>query len=251
VLFVVGIASLVWWGVRVGWARSIGLLLLGALAYRLWRLDVFAATGSTGFLHYVGTVVTLLLLTAGALGVWRGGRAASRLLDRPFPTTPVAVVVAGAVVVSMTAMQGAVRLPLGPADTGGSAFTVQAHSQRLPNCDPTRYGTPTAVCFPAQRVRGAVTRTLGPDALPVTLSSDERIFAFYPWYAFVTNDRTSAGLFQAFDSRVPVLRELAEIPTSRRRAWGPSTSWCSAAAGRTSCGLRLHPPSRCSSRAPQ
>lgn len=217
-LFVAGIAALAWWGTRVGWARALGLLLLGAAAYRLWRLDVFVATGSTGFLHYVGTVIALLVLSAGVLGIWRGGRAMPRLVGRSFPASTVALVVAGAVLVSLTALQSAIRLPLGPKDELYSPFTVEAHTQRLPNCDPTRYGTPSPVCFPAQQVRATVVRSLGRDALPVTLSFDERIFAFYPWYAFVTNDRTSAGLFQAFDSRVPVLQDLARSTTSAEMA---------------------------------
>jgi hypothetical protein len=208
-LFVSGIAALAWWGTRVGWARALGLLLLGAVAYRLWRLDIFIATGSTGFLHYVGTVIAVLVLSAGVLGIWRGTRALPRFVGHSFPATTTACVVAGAVLVALTSMQSSIRLPLGPSDVDASAFTVEAHTQRLPDCSPTRYGTPSPYCFPAERVRRAVTTTLGPDALPVTLSYDERIFAFYPWYAFVTNDRASAGLFQAFDARVPVLRDLA------------------------------------------
>jgi hypothetical protein len=213
-LFVAGIAALAWWGTRVGWARALGLLVLGAAAYRVWRLDVFVATGSTGFLHYVGTVIALLVLTAGVLGIWRGGRALPRLVGRSFPAVTVAFVVAGAVLVSLTAMQSSIRLPLGPKDEFGSPFTIEAHTQRLPDCSPTRYGTPSPVCFPAQQVRRAVVTTLGRDALPVTLSYDERVFAYYPWYAFVTNDRTSAGLFQAFDARLPVLDDLARRTSS-------------------------------------
>ena len=217
-LFVAGVAALAFWGVRVGWARSIGLLLLGAVAYRLWRLDIFVASGSTGFLHYVGSVLTVLLLSAGVLGLWRGGRALPRLVGRSFPSVPVALVVVGAVIASLTSMQSAMRLPLSPADEGGSAYTVEAHTQRLPDCTRTLFGTPSTSCFPAERVRDAVTASFGPDALPVTLSDDERIFAFYPWYAFLSNDRTSAGLFQAFDARLPgPARARAEADLGRAR----------------------------------
>jgi hypothetical protein len=212
-LFVAGITALAFWGTRVGWARALGLLLVGAVAYRLWRLDIYAASGSTGFLQYVGTVITALVLSAGVLGIWRAGRAMPRLVGRGFPATTVAFVVTGAVIASLTSMQSALRLPISPTDEGGSAYTVEAHTQRLPDCSRTEFGEPSTSCFPAASVRSVVTATLGPDALPVTLSDDERIFAFYPWYAFVTNDRTSAGLFQAFDSRVPALRDLASITT--------------------------------------
>lgn len=244
-MWLLGALSLAWFASRGRtWAWVMAALVVGTYVYRTVRLLGLVATGSTGFLQYTSRILDVLLCSAAVLGV---AAALPALARRARLTVPIAVPVVLVVLAAAMAPLGylaANRLPVGTAR--GSAASLQAQIEPLPDCSLPRFSpapVPAAAvtpvvdpahlaslaftpvdCFPASRVRRAVESVLGAGALPVTVSYSERLWAFYPWYAFITNDRTAAGVFQNYDARLPVLEHLATVQDPGSLAGAMSTT---------------------------
>ncbi|HET6214666.1 MAG TPA: hypothetical protein VFE14_17505, partial [Micromonosporaceae bacterium] len=90
-------------------------------------------------------------------------------------------------------------------------YTVQAHTEPLPDGTYPKFapaGGRTA-WFPVQPIQRAVEGALGPDPRRVTLSNDERLFAFLPWPAYLGISRGASGSFELWDQRMAEVRRLA------------------------------------------
>lgn len=238
-LWLFGALSLAWWASRGRtWAWTMAALVVGAYLYRAARLVGFLATGGTGFLQYTSRLIDVVLLSAGVLGAASAIPALARRLHVKVPLAACVVLVLLATTMAPISYLTGNRLPT--TTVPGSLASLQAQIEPLPDCTRPRF-SPTPLpqgttppkadapdqadlafapiaCFPAAAVRRAVDSQLGRNALPVTVSYSERLWAFYPWYAFITNGRASAGLFQNYDARLPILEALAQVDDPDRLA---------------------------------
>jgi hypothetical protein len=245
-LWLFGAVSLAWWASRGRtWAWVMAALVVGAYVYRVLRLVGFLATGGTGFLQYTSRLIDVVLCSAAVLGAAEAIPAAARRLRVGVPVAVGVVLVL--LVTTMAPVSYLVGNRLPTAVTSGSLASLQAHIEPLPDCTLPRFSPTPAPketappapleasdevdlaftpvpCFPAAAVHRAVDDRLGANALPVTVSYSERLWAFYPWYAFITNARSAAGLFQNYDARLPVLQSLARVDDPGRLAAAMSST---------------------------
>ncbi|MGE5826968.1 MAG: arabinofuranosyltransferase [Micromonosporaceae bacterium] len=206
----VGLVGLFAYRQRTWWARPLLLLLGGAYAYVLIGLLRFAATGHTQLVHYVARLIGVVLVAAAVFTVLelvpqvveRAGAAPSRQ----------AGVAALAIVLVWTGLRAGsawepptVRTSQAPAQVADAArtFANAAHVEPLPDGSLPRFAAPEAAArwFPVEPIRREVAARLGPDARPVTLSVDDRLFSILPWYGYISADRTSSSTFGRFDDR--------------------------------------------------
>ena len=205
---VTGVAMSVAYLRRTAWAPVMLAVVVSSYVFRIGAKLRYEETGHTLFFHY--TVHTILAACAAAtvLGarewlrdhpVSLGSRA--RMLRAVVPV--VAGIVCVLVAVSWAADLGVRR----------SLAAQQAHGERLPNGDRTRYAgyVPSHPFFPSDAVRAEVEEEYGRGALPVVLADSERPFAFYPWHAYVQRDRTSSSSLTLWDQRYTEIQRLAGI----------------------------------------
>jgi arabinofuranosyltransferase-like protein len=219
VVSIVGLVGLVWYWRTTWWARPIGLVVAGLYAYEWLYMLVFIATGHTGYTQYTPRVTGVVLASAGVLSV---SAAAPRLVERLNATWRTALPVAvTAIVLAVTALSG-IRIwmpwPPGLNDmkrTGviTANLPTYAHAEPLPDGSKVRFPARgvNVTWFPVQPIHDFVTATLGPNARPVTLSIDERLFAYYPWPGYLGVERLAANTWTHWDDRKLQLQRLSKI----------------------------------------
>jgi hypothetical protein len=69
----------------------------------------------------------------------------------------------------------------------------------------------TVAWFLVEPIHDVVTATLGPNARPVTLSIDERLFSYYPWPGYLGVERLAASTWSHWDDRKAELQRIAKI----------------------------------------
>lgn len=197
VLQLVGLAGLVWFRRAVWWATPLLALAVGALLYRVLAVVRFVASGHTSFMQYSSALVVATLTAAGIL---------------------VAVHVVSRVVVPAGVAAGALALLLGwtaytvgiawlPTVDAPSSYAVQAHLEPLPDGRYPRYA-PAENRLPWFPV-DPVVRAVGPDRGRVSLSYDERLYAFVPWPGYIGTSRTASGTLSRWDERAAEIAGLA------------------------------------------
>jgi hypothetical protein len=220
VLQLVGLFGLVWYWRTAWWARPMLLLVIGTYVYRWAGLLLLAGTGHTAFLQYTIRVGGIILACGGVLTIVTAAPGLGRRLTlRPHREV---VVLATATVLIIAGLSGVLvwmPQPAGlndvqrPGETLSANLVAYAHAEQLPNGARTRFAAKgvTVPWFPAEPARDAIRRTLGPEARPVTLSPDERFFAYYPYPGYVAVARDAANSWTHFDERVAELGRLASI----------------------------------------
>jgi hypothetical protein len=210
VLQLAGLAGLVWLRRAVWWATPLLLLAAGVFAFRIVATLRFAATGHTFFLHYTSSLYATVLVAAGVLVLAHAAPiVASRLAATPPPG-----VAAAALAVALTwvcyAYSGA-WLPGTGIPT--AHYAAEAHLEPLPGGGYPRFAPAAArtAPFPAYAVRDSVTRVLGSDPRRVTLTIDERLFAFVPWPGYTTTSRGASGSLALWDARAAEVHRLTTI----------------------------------------
>ncbi len=219
-LTIAGLVGLLALRHRRWWATPLLALLGGAYLYRMVYLLVFVATGHTGYLDYTGRIISMLLIVGGVLTVWTAAPiVAARLPRRPAR----GIGATSAAVFSLTAMFVAWQVwtpsPIGASDQaahptpGGANFAAYAHAEPLPDGKLPRFHprNTTVPWFPTAPIEAAVERRLGADARPLTLSANEKLFAFLPWPAYVAVERQASNTFTHWDERVAELRALSQL----------------------------------------
>jgi hypothetical protein len=109
--------------------------------------------------------------------------------------------------------------PIGASDAaahptpGDANFAALAHAEPLPNGELPRFHpkNTTVPWFPTTPIKTAVERRLGPEARPLTVSANEKLFAFLPWPAYVAVARLSSNTYTHWDDRVAELRTLSRL----------------------------------------
>jgi hypothetical protein len=220
ILQLVGLFGLVWYWRTTWWARPMLLLTLGTYVYRWVGLLQLAGTGHTAFLQYTSRVVGIILACGGVLTIVTAAPGLARRLSlvsrREF-----AVLATVAVLISAALTGVGVWMPrpagfndVERADIAADAnLAAYAHAEPLPNGNLPRFAANgiTVPWFPAEPVRDAIRRTLGPDARPVTVSVDERFFSYYPYPGYIAVERGAANTWTHWDERFAELRRLAGI----------------------------------------
>jgi hypothetical protein len=205
---------------RRWWATPLLVLLGSAYLYRMVYLLVFVTTGHTGYLDYTGRIISMLLIVGGILTLWTAAPiVTARLRLRP----AAGIGAASGAVFAGTAMFVVWGLwtpsPIGASDPaphsvrGGPNLATYAHAEPLPDGALPRFKPANATVsgLPITSIEDAVERRLGPDARPVTLSANERLFAYLPWPAYVAVERQSSNTYTHYDDRVAVLRALSQV----------------------------------------
>jgi hypothetical protein len=207
VLQLVGLGGLVVLRRSAWWATPLLMLVLGTLAFRVISTVRFAATGHTFFLHYSSNLYSTALVAAGVLVLAHVAPIlAARLAATPPPGTAAAVL-ALAVAWFCYSYSGA-WMPNAGQPT--AHYAAEAHLESLPGGGYPRFapGSNRATPFPAYAIRDAVVRVTGPDPQRVTLSVDERLFAYLPWPGYTTNSRVASGSLTLWDQREAEIERL-------------------------------------------
>jgi hypothetical protein len=181
---------------------------------------VFVTIGHTGYLDYTGRIISMLLIVGGVLTLWT----AAPIVAARLPRRPAAGIgAASAAVFAVTAMfllwNAWTPSPIGASDPaphpseGPANLATYAHAEPRPDGTLPRFNPYNATVgwFPTTRIEDAVSRRLGRDARPVTLSASERLFAYLPWPAYVAVERGSANTYTHYDDRVAELRALSRM----------------------------------------
>ncbi|MGN9777446.1 arabinofuranosyltransferase [Micromonospora sp. H33] len=212
VLQICGLVGLAWYWRKRWWARPLLLVLLGAYAYRWAFVLIFMHNGHTLYLHYTTRLLGLVLASGGILALVEAGRALAARLRVVGSLRRVALVgTAGLLVLAGLSGAGtwmpsppgldSVKRPEGPQNYNLAVYT---HAEPLPDGSRQRYPAPdevTVTWFPAEPIRRVVHETLGPDALPVTLSYDERMYAYQPWPGYMAVERLASNTWTHWDDR--------------------------------------------------
>jgi len=93
------------------------------------------------------------------------------------------------------------------------AQATQAHLEPRPDGTYPRHAPADgrAPWFPVEPIEQAVESVLGPDPQRVSLSYDERLYAFLPWPGYTTVSRTASGTLARWDSRMDEITRIAAI----------------------------------------
>jgi hypothetical protein len=218
-LAVVGLVGLVWYFRTRWWARPLAFLVAGAYAFRWILVVVFVASGHTLYLHYTSRLIEVILLSAGVLALVTAAPVLARKVTAR-SLRPVALLGATLTMVVAALAGRALWTPtpyglgeVARATTVAPNLQALAHAEWLPDGRTPRYATsdPRARYFPAQQVKDAVERVLGPGADPVTVCYEERLFAYYPWTGYVAVERTAATTWTHWEDRRAELVRLAAL----------------------------------------
>ncbi|KMS83442.1 arabinofuranosyltransferase [Prauserella rugosa] len=229
-LALAGLIGLFWYRRRQWWAQPM-LLLVGGI-YLYWAIHMLSLTGSghSGFLVKTPRIITMVLVTAGILAVARAGRS----LLRRFELTPprgvgvaalAVLLVSSGLVAWNTWMPGEPKgftdaLPEVPEAAVEPNPALRAHMEPGPDGEPSEFIPPEMAApeMPANRIAAEVERRLGPDAMPMSLSTDMRLYVYERWWAYLQRGHYSANSLMRYDERSDELARLAEIDDPERFA---------------------------------
>lgn len=196
-----GLAGLVWLRGRVWWAWPLLALAAGAFAFRLAGVVSLVLTNHTLVAHYTSRLCASLLASAGVLTVLHAVPIVIRKAGaaRPRHGAAIAMAVAlawGGYSFTMAWMPG----------LGGqyAYYTEGAYREPLPDGTYVAGFDHPTPWFPIAAIEREVEKVLGPDPRPVTVSMDERLYAYLPWFGYI-------GASSASNSAVPVFDRLAEL----------------------------------------
>lgn len=195
------------------WARPLLIMIIGVYGYRLVSMIRYLTTGHTGFLHYTTRLYAILFTIAGVLVV---GHVAPILLRRlrltPPRLAPSALLAVTFAWTATTFTLGWMPSTLRPMSATTKA-AVAAHTEPLPGGGYPNYAPDQGrrLWFPVSAIQQPVEGVLGPDAQPVTLSIDERLFAYLPWRGYVGIDPLVNSTLSRFPDRYAEIRRLTSI----------------------------------------
>jgi hypothetical protein len=218
-LNVIGLLGLVWYWRTTWWARPIGLVVAGLYLYEWLYVLIFIASGHTGYTQYTPRVTGIVLASAGVLTVVAAAPKAVRRLNATWRRgLPIA---ATAGVLALSALAGITNwMPWPPglndlkrSGTPSANVAAYAHAEPLPNGELPRLPARglTVTWFPVEPIHDFATATLGPNARPVTLSVDERLFSYYPWPGYLGVERLAASTWSHWDDRKAELQRISKI----------------------------------------
>ncbi|HZC39599.1 MAG TPA: arabinofuranosyltransferase [Streptosporangiaceae bacterium] len=220
VLELTGLAGLAWYRGRAWWATPLLLLTASTYAYWLLYLVIFIVRGHTGSLQDTPRLIEPLLATSGVLTVVQAGPgvirrlAAARTVRPGLPAAALGVLIAWTAVGLWQAwIPGAAASASHHPLYTGAVERFGAFTYPLPDGRYARFA-PRANrrhWFPVDPIKAAVRSVDGPDAVPVTLSDSEQLFAFVRWPGYIGVSDTSAGATTQWRSRYAALQQLSRV----------------------------------------
>jgi hypothetical protein len=228
VLEIIGLFGVVWYRRTTWWALPLLLIAASAFAYHGLFLLNTVHNDHTGYLEYTERLTGITLVAAGVLTVVETWPMVGRRVQVTPGRRAELALVAVAVLVSWTAVQGWEALMPAPRGisnvaagcspacppAGAENLATRAQIEPLPDGQVPKYAPPSLVHvypFPAQQVQQVITSVAGPNANPVVLSFDQRLFSFYADDGYVSPFRQSANTFERWDDRYAALQRLAGI----------------------------------------
>jgi hypothetical protein len=226
VLQLVGLIGLIWFYRSVWWARPLLFLVIGVYVYRLIAMVRFVLTEHSFFLHYTPRLYNVLFTIAGVLVVTH---AAPLILRRMRVTAPRA---AAAIVLALAMPWAGAQLttewmPQRDAVTfTGARYAAAAHIDPLPDGSYSPYAPrdERRRWLPVGPIEQAVEKVTGPNARLVTLTFDERLFAFVPWPGYVSIPVEGAGSLSRWHERRAELRRLSQTTDPEAFAQASATT---------------------------
>lgn len=209
----IGLAGLVWYRGRTDWARPMLYLVLGAYVFWLVMGIRFVFSTHTTLFFYVPLLTGAVLVAAGVLTLATAGPALARKFSFAVPHGTSAAVVAVAMVWVLFTYWQDWKPSLDSGASTTNTYAAWAHLEPLPDCRYPRFAPPEGRfhCYPADRIKAEVEKVLGAGAMPRTLASEERLFAYVSWPAYMGVDRTASGTLTRWDDRQAELKRLAQI----------------------------------------
>jgi hypothetical protein len=205
VLALIGLVGLLLLVRTAWWAKPLLALAVGAFLYRVLTVAGLVLTNHSQLSQYAGRLVDGVLWVAGVLVL---AHAVPRLAARFSWTAPRNLIAVGvAVLVGYVGLGFTTTwLPTGPLGN----YTVRAYGEPYPDghyltSDPTQ----RTDWFPVAPVQQAVEAVYGPDVRRVSLSVDDRLYAYLPWPGYLSTDRI--GVFIKWDQRYAEVQKLAAI----------------------------------------
>jgi hypothetical protein len=203
VLALIGLVGLLVLVRTTWWAKPLLALALGTFLYRVLNVAGLVLTNHSQLSQYAGRLVNGVLWVAGVLVLVH---AVPRLANRFSWTPPRNLIAVGlAVLIGYIGLTfTALYLPSGAQGT----YTVRAYGEPYPDghyleADPTL----RTDWFPVAPVQQAVEAVYGPNVHRVSLSVDDRLYAYLPWPGYLSTDRI--GMFIKWDQRFAELQKLA------------------------------------------
>ncbi len=228
ILQVIGFVGLVWLRRTVWWAPPLLALFLSALLFRFAFTAYFVATEHSALAGYTPRLYGTVLAIAGVLVVVH---ATPQLLKRLELNPPRDVVVLGLAL--LVAWSGYTFSRDWMPGSSGRYSDLTALALREPRTDaPELYNeapfTPTE-WFPVDAIRSTVERVYGTGAnTHVSLSADERLYAYLPWPGYSLTERGGAPARALINDRYAEISKLvgtkdpaAFTRASANTAFGP------------------------------
>ncbi|MGW0432295.1 arabinofuranosyltransferase [Micromonospora sp. NPDC003197] len=212
-LQLVGLVGLVWFWRSTWWARPILVMIVAVYGYRLVAMLRFVATGHESFLHYTSRLYGILLTVAGVLVLVH----AVPIMLRRLRLNPPRMAAAALMAVLLAWSGTSIALQWTPSTLASMPVTAKqaatAHTEPLPGGGYPQYAPDEGrrPWFPMTAIQQAVERELGPDPQPVTLSVDERLFAYVPWPGYAGNDPVVNSTLSHGKERHAEVKRLAGI----------------------------------------
>jgi len=207
VLQLVGLVGLLWLRTSTPWATPLLAITVGTLAFRVLATIRLVASGHTSFMAYSAALVIATLTAAGAVVIGHAGRhIVARFKPAPgLGAAALALLLAWSTYTTGRAWMPDANQPL--------AQATQAHLEPRPDGTYPRHAPADgrAPWFPVEPIEQAVESVLGPDPQRVSLSYDERLYAFLPWPGYTTVSRTASGTLARWDSRMDEITRIAAI----------------------------------------
>lgn len=202
-----GLIGLIWLRGRVWWAWPLLAMVIGAYVFRGIGALAFVLTNHTLVAHYTPRLYTSVLIAAAVLTI---AHVTPPALERLSVTPP-----RGALALTLAVLIGwtgyTFTIDWMPGLWGRyKDYAERAYREPMPDGKYVAdYPNPTA-WFPVEPIQRSVEKVLGPQANPVVLSIDERIWAYLPWYGY-TGTSTAIGSLSDPFHRLAEVQRLAQI----------------------------------------
>ena len=209
----VGLVGLVWLWRSTWWARPILVMIIAVYAYRLVAMLRFVASGHESFLHYTSRLFGILFTIAGVLVLAHVVPIALRRLR----LTPPRLAASALLAVVLAWVSTTITLQWMPSNLdwmpGTTKYSASTHLEPLPGGGYSEHAPKEGRrgWFPMTPIRQAVEKELGPNPQPVTLSVDERLFAFVPWPGYTGVDPVVNSTLSHGKERHAEVKRLAGI----------------------------------------
>lgn len=229
-LALAGLFGMCWYRTREWWAQPMLLLLGGIYLYWAVYMLQLVGNGHTGFLVKTPRMVTMVLVTAGVLTLVRAARpVAAKLGFTPPRSVGVAALAVLLVSSGLTAWntwtpgdpKGFLdAAPIVPRSQVQANPALRAHMEPGPDGERSDFIPRDLVAppMPANRIAAEVEARLGPDAMPMSLSTDMRLYVYERWWGYLQRGHYSANSLMRYEDRSAELERISGIEDPQRFA---------------------------------